>query len=103
MSRIKKDDQVIVIAGKDKGKTGRVMHIYKEDDRVLVETINIVKKAQRRTQANPQGGFANIERPLHISNIALVDKKTNKATRIGVKILKDGSKSRIAKRSGEVV
>lgn len=103
MSRIRKNDQVIVIAGKDKGKTGRVMHVYPENERILVESINVVKKAQRRSQANPQGGFNNIERTIHISNVALLDKKTNKPSRIGIKVLKDGTRSRISKRSGEVV
>lgn len=103
MQGIKKNDQVIVLAGKDKGKTGRVIGINVKDGRVLVESINQVKKTQRRTQDNPQGGFIDIERPIHISNVALIDKKTNKPTRVGVKILKDGSKVRVAKRSGEVI
>jgi large subunit ribosomal protein L24 len=103
MQSIKKNDQVIVLAGKDKGKTGRVIGINVKEQRVLVESINKVKKTQRRTQDNPQGGFIDIERPIHISNVALIDKKTNKPTRVGVKILKDGTKVRVAKRSGEVI
>lgn len=103
MFRIKKDDQIIVLAGKDKGKTGKVLEIYKSNQRVLVESINIVKKAQRPTQENQKGGFIEIERPIHLSNVALVDKKTNKATRTGIKILKDGSKVRVSKKSGEVI
>ena len=103
MLRIKKDDQVVVLTGKDKGKTGRVLRVYPDRDRVLVETINKVKKSQRPTQENQKGGFVEIELPIHISNVALIDKKSGRPTRIGVKILKDGSKVRIAKRSGEVV
>ena len=103
MFKIKKNDQVIVLAGKDKGKTGKVLHVNAKDQRVLVESINTVKKAQRPTQENQKGGFIDIERPIHLSNVALIDKKTNKPTRTGINILKDGSKVRISKKSGEVI
>ncbi len=103
MLRIKKDDQVMVITGKDKGKTGKVIQVLPEQFKAVVEKINMVKKAQRRTQQNQQGGFVELERPIHISNIMLIDKKTNKPTRIGASVLKDGSKIRISKRSGEVI
>ena len=103
MLRIKKNDQVMVIAGKDKGKTGKVLQILTEQQRAVVEHINLVKKAQRKTQQNQQGGFVNIEAPIHLSNIMLVDKKTNKPTRFGVSILKDGSRVRVSKKSKEVI
>lgn len=103
MLNIKKNDRVIVIAGKDKGKTGKVLKVFPKQNRVLVETLNKAKKAQRRTQENQQGGFVEIEQPIHRSNVMLVDKKTNKPTRFGVSILKDGTKVRISKRSGEVI
>ena len=103
MSRIKKDDQVIVIAGKDKGKTGRVLKVFPAKERAVVEHINVIKKAQRPTQENQQGGFIEIEAPIHISNIMLDDKKTNKPTRVGVKVLKDKSKVRVSRKSGEVI
>ena len=103
MLNIKKNDQVVVIAGKDKGKTGKVFKVFLKRDRVIVEHINLSKKAQRRTQENQQGGFIEIEMPIHRSNVMLVDKKTNRATRIGASILKDGTKVRIAKKSGEVI
>ena len=103
MLRIRKDDQVMVIAGKDKGKIGRVIHIYPQEERALVEHINVVKKSKRRTQKDTHGGFVDIEQPIHISNIMLIDKKTNKPTRIGASILKDGTKVRIARKSEEVV
>ncbi len=103
MLSIKKDDQVIIIAGKDKGKTGKVLKVFPAKRRALVEHINVVKKAQRRTQENQQGGFVDIEVPIHMSNIMLLDKKINKPTRFGVSILKDGSKVRISKKSGEVI
>ena len=103
MLHIRKNDQVYVIAGKDKGKTGKVIKILGSEQRVVVETINVVKKAMRKSQKNPQGGFVSVERPIHISNVMLFDKKLNKPTRIGASILKDGSKVRISKKSGEAI
>ena len=103
MLRIKKNDQIMVITGKDKGKTGKVLKIIPETNRAIVENINKMKKAQRRTQENQQGGFIEIEMPIHLSNIMLIDKKTNKPSRFGASVLKDGSKVRISKRSGEVI
>lgn len=103
MLKIKKNDKIIVLAGKDKGKTGRVLRVFPKTDRVLVENVNISKKAQRRTQENQKGGFVDIEVPIHISNVALVDKKFNRPTRYGASILKDGTKVRISRRSGEVI
>ncbi|MCB9772530.1 MAG: 50S ribosomal protein L24 [Candidatus Omnitrophica bacterium] len=100
---IKKDDIVKVIAGKDKGKTGKIIDVFPATNRVLVEKINLVKKAKRKTQANPQGGLIDIEAPIHRSNVMLIDKKTNKVSRFGVSILKDGSKARISKKSGEEI
>lgn len=101
MLRIKKDDQVLVIAGKDKGKSGKVMRVFPKDKRALVERVNMVKKSQRRTQQNPQGGIVEIEAPIHISNIMLVDKKNNQPTRFKASLLKDGTKQRLAVKSGE--
>ena len=103
MLDIRKDDQVVVIAGKDKGKTGKVLKVYPEEKRLIVEHINLSKKAQRPTQQNQQGGFVEIEMPIHRSNVMLVDKKTNQSTRFGVSVLKDGTKVRISKKSGEVI
>jgi large subunit ribosomal protein L24 len=103
MLTIKKDDVVKILAGKDKGKTGKVIGVHPETNRVIVEKINIVKKAQRKSQANPQGGLIDIEAPIHRSNVMLIDKKTNKPTRFGVRVLKDGSKTRISKKSGEEI
>ena len=103
MLRIRKNDQVKVIAGKDKGKTGKVLKVMKEANCAIVEHINMVKKAQRRTNDNQQGGFIEIEKPIHLSNIMLIDKKSNKPTRFGAKILKDGKKVRVSRKSGEVI
>lgn len=103
MLRIKKNDKVMVMTGKDKGKTGKVLHVFPEQEKVLVEKINLAKKSRRKTQQDQQGGFVEIEVPIHISNVMLVDKKTNQPTRFGVKILKDGTKVRVSKKSGEVI
>lgn len=103
MLPIRKNDQVAVIAGKDKGKTGKVLKVLRQQNRLIVEHINLVKKAQRRTQENQQGGFIEIEMPIHRSNVMLVDKKTNKPARFGSAVLKDGAKVRISKKSGEVI
>jgi len=103
MLSIKKNDTVVVIAGKDKGKTGRVLRIFPKTNRALVEHVNLVKKTKRKTQQDQQGGFVEIEAAIHLSNIMLVDKKLNKPTRFGISVLKDGTKVRISKKSGEVI
>jgi len=103
MLKIKKNDQVMVIAGKDKGKSGKVLRIYPDKQRALVEHVNLIKKAQRRTQQNQQGGFVDIEMPIHLSNIMLIDKKVKKPARFGVSVQKDGKKVRISKKSGDVI
>jgi len=99
--RIRKDDKVMVIAGKDKGKVGKVLRVFPRSQRVLVEKINFVKKSRRKTQQDQQGGIIDLEIPVHLSNVVLVDRRTNKRTRFGISILKDGSKVRISKKSQE--
>lgn len=103
MLSIKRDDVVKIITGKDKGKTGKVLHVFPEAQRLLVEKINLVKKARRKTQQNPQGGLVEMEAPIHRSNVMLIDKKGNKPARFGTKVLKDKSKVRISKKSGEEI
>jgi large subunit ribosomal protein L24 len=100
---VKKEDIVIVISGKDKGKKGRVIAAFPRENRVLVEGVNLVKKHARPSQANPQGGIITQEAPIHASNVMLVDPKTGLPTRIGYKVLDNGKKVRVAKRSGEVI
>ena len=104
MNKIKKGDEVIVLTGKDKGKTGNVVRAIPEDDRVLVENINVVKK---HTKPNPAegapGGIVDKEMPLHVSNVALVNPATGKADRVGFKTLDDGRKVRYFKSNGETV
>ncbi|UBH08809.1 50S ribosomal protein L24 [Macrococcus armenti] len=99
---IKKGDKVIVITGKDKGKTGTVIEALPKKDRVVVEGVNIVKKHQKPTQMNPEGGITEFEAAIHVSNVMLLDPKTNKPTRVGTKI-EDGKKVRVAKKSGEII
>lgn len=100
---VKKDDTVIVITGKDKGKKGRVIAAYPRENRVLVEGINMVKKHTKPNQANPQGGIIEQEAPIHASNVMHIDPKSGKPTRIGYKVLDNGKKVRIAKKSGEAI
>ncbi len=99
---IKKDDTVIVLAGKDKGKKGKVLKVLVKDERAIVEGINMVSKSQKPSAQNPQGGIVKKEAPIHISNLSLIDPKSGKATRISVK--HEGKNViRIAKKSGEEI
>ena len=102
MSNIKKGDKVIVTTGRDKGKKGEVLKIFPKEDRALVSGVNVVKRHQRQTQTQ-QGGIVNKESTIHLSNLAHVDPKSGKATRVGFKTLNDGRKVRFAKKSGEVI
>ena len=99
-ARIRKDDTVIVIAGKDKGRSGRVLKALPKEERVVVEGLNLVKRHTAPNMANPQGGVIAKEASLHISNVALRDPKTGKATRVGFKVNDKGQKVRVAKGSG---
>jgi len=101
-AKIKKGDQVIVLAGRDKGKKGEVFQIMPKDGRALVRGVNVVRKHQRQT-AQQEGGIIAKEAPIHVSNLALEDPKDGKPTRVGFKRLDDGRKVRFAKRSGEVI
>lgn len=96
---IKKGDKVKVLSGKDKGAEGTILRAYPQSMRVTVEKVNMVTKAMRPTQANPQGGLSRMEAPIHVSNVALVCPKCNKATRVGVK-RDSGKKIRTCKKCG---
>lgn len=98
-AKIRKGDKVIVISGRDKGRTGEVVEVRPDDNRAVVRGVNMVKRHQKQT-AQQEGGIISKELPIHISNIALADPKGGKATRVGFKVLKDGKKVRVAKRSG---
>ena len=101
--KIKKGDKVVVITGKDKGVKGEVLSVLPAKRRVVVEGVNVVQKHRKPTQLNPQGGIEKIEKSIDISNVALLDPKEDKATRVGYKALKDGKKVRVARRSGETI
>lgn len=100
---IKKNDTVVVLAGEDKGKTGKVLKVLVEKNRALVEGVNMVSKSTKPSAKNPQGGIVKQEAPIHISNLSLVDPKSGKPTRVGIKVTEDGKKVRIAKKSGEEI
>ena len=100
--KIKKGDRVVVTTGKDKGKSGQVVRVIPDENRAVVSGVNVAKRHQRQT-AQQEGGIVNKELPIHISNLALIDPKDGKATRVGYKTLADGKKVRVAKRSGETI
>jgi large subunit ribosomal protein L24 len=102
MSNIRKGDNVVVITGSDKGKKGSVLKVFPKENRALVQGVNMVKRHQRQTQTQ-QAGIVSKEAPVQLSNIAHVDPKSGKATRIGLKTLSDGRRVRFAKKSGEVI
>jgi len=101
---IRKNDQVVIRAGKDRGKRGRVLSVVPEKNRVVVEGVNLIK---RHTRPNPQknikGGIVEREASIHASNVMLVDPETNQPTRVGTKVLQDGTRVRIGRKSGAVV
>ncbi|MBP6342323.1 MAG: 50S ribosomal protein L24 [Candidatus Omnitrophica bacterium] len=103
MLRIKRDDKVMVISGKEKGKTGKVVKVFPKEQRAIVESVNVIKKAVRKSDTYPQGGYVELEKPIHLSKLMIVDSKTSKPSRISAKLLKDGSKVRISKETGEVI
>jgi large subunit ribosomal protein L24 len=100
--KIRKGDKVVAITGKDKGKTGEVLRVLRKEDRVLVQGLNLVKRHQRPSQVSP-GGILEKEASLHISNVALIDPKTDGPTRVGFKVVEGERKVRVARRSGEMI
>ncbi len=101
--RIRKNDTVIIVAGNDKGKEGRVLKVYPDKNRIIVEKVNMVKRHTRPNQAMPQGGIQEKEGPIDASNAMLVCPNTGKQTRIGKDILSDGTRARVSKKSGEML
>jgi large subunit ribosomal protein L24 len=102
MQKIRKGDKVVVLAGKDKGRTGEVLRVMPKDDKAVVRGVNMIVRHQRQTQ-NQEGGLIRKEAPIHLSNIAVADPKDGKTpTRVGFEV-RDGKKVRVAKRSGEVI
>lgn len=101
--KLKKNDNVVVITGKDKGKTGVVKQVMPQDNRVVVVGVNMVTRHTKPSQRNPQGGLVKKEMPIHASNVSLIDPKDSKATRVGYRVDTKGNKVRYAKRSGEQI
>ena len=101
-AKIKKGDRVVVLAGRDKGRSGEVLQVLPKLDRAVVSGVNVVKRHQRQTMKQ-EAGIVSKEAAVHLSNLALADPKDGKATRVGFKVLDDGRKVRVAKRSGELI
>jgi large subunit ribosomal protein L24 len=101
-AKIKKGDKVVVLTGRDKGRTGEVVRVMPKEERALVRGVNLVKRHQRQTM-NQEGGIIQKEAPIQLSNLALADPKDGKPTRVGFKVLDDGRKVRFAKRSGDLI
>jgi len=101
--RLKKGDTVVVRTGKYKGKTGKVLATHPTENKVTVEGVNIVKKHQKPNKEHPQGGIIEITKPIDVSKVGLQDPTTKKATRIGYKVTKEGTKVRVAKSSGKEI
>lgn len=100
--KVRKGDRVIVTTGRDKGKTGEVLRVLPKESRVLVQGVNIVKRHQRPTQMSP-GGIVEKESSIHISNVAHIDPKTDRPTRVGMRVDEGGRKLRVARRSNETI
>ncbi len=100
--RIKKGDEVMVIAGRDKGKKGSVLRVMPAEERLIVQGVNMVKRHTRASMAST-AGIVDKEAPIHVSNVAVADPKTGKPSRVGVKIIKDGTRVRFARASGEII
>jgi len=103
MNKIKKNDVVMTIAGKDSGKTGRVLAVFPRESKILVEGINFIKKHARRTQKDQQGGIVQRELPVSISNVMLICKSCNRPTKVGLTVLQDKTKARVCKKCKEII
>ena len=103
IAHVRKGDTVIVVAGKERGKKGKVLRVIPEKGRVVVERINMIKKHQKPTQKLRQGGIIEREGAIHLSNVMLVDPGSDRPTRVGMRALSDGKKVRVARRSGEML
>jgi len=106
--KIRKNDQVVVISGNHRGRKGKVLKVFPDSQRVIIEGINLIKRHTRPSQRNPQGGIVEKEAPIHVSNVMLADPKLGVPTRVGTRMLKGSSKNsrnrvRVAKKSGEII
>ena len=101
-AKIKKGDKVVVLTGRDKGRSGEVVQVMPKEERAIVRGVNLVKKHQKQSM-NQEGGIISKEAAIHLSNLALIDPASDKPTRVGFRTLEDGKKVRVSKRSGEVI
>jgi large subunit ribosomal protein L24 len=101
-AKIKKGDKVVVLTGRDSGRTGEVISVSPKDEKALVRGVNMVKRHQKQSM-NQEGGIISKEAPIHLSNLAVADPKDGKPTRVGFRVLEDGRKVRFAKRSGDLI
>ncbi len=102
-AKIRKGDKVVVLSGRDKGKTGEVVASLPKDGKVVVSGVNVAARHRKASQVNPQGGIERKEAPMHVSKVAILDPKDGKATRVRFEMAKDGKKVRVAARSGEKI
>jgi large subunit ribosomal protein L24 len=102
-AKIKKGDKVVVLTGRDKGRTGEVQTVFPSENRAIVDGVNLVKRHTKQSAQNPEGGILTKAAPIQLSNLALADPKDGKPTRVGFKVLDDGRKVRFAKRSGDLI
>ncbi|EKF18427.1 50S ribosomal protein L24 [Nitratireductor pacificus] len=102
MQKIRKGDKVVVLTGKDKGRSGEVVKVMPKEDKAVVRGVNLVRRHQKQS-AQTEGGIISMEAPIHLSNLAVADPKDGKPTRVGFQVQKDGKKVRVAKRSGETI
>jgi len=101
-AKIKKGDKVVILSGKDKGRTGEVTRALPRDGKVVVSGVNVIARHRKPSQTNPQGGIDRVEAPMHVSKVAIADPKTGKPTRVRFEV-KDGKKVRVAVKSGETI
>jgi large subunit ribosomal protein L24 len=101
--RLKKNDTVRVIAGEDKGKEGKILKVFPDKGRIIVEKVNLIKRHTRPSKSLPQGGIIEKEAPINATNVMLVCPKTGKPTRIGSQVLSDGSRARVSRKSGDMI
>ncbi|MBK7187850.1 MAG: 50S ribosomal protein L24 [bacterium] len=101
--RLKKNDTVRVITGEDRGKEGRILKVFPDKGRIIVEKVNLIKRHTRPSKSVPQGGIVEKEAPINATNVMLVCPKSGKPTRVGAEVLSDGSRARVSKKSGEMI
>jgi large subunit ribosomal protein L24 len=101
--KLRKGDEVVVITGEDRGKRGKILRVFPEKRRVIVEGINFIRRHTRPSQSNPQGGIVQREAAIHVSNVMIVDPKSDRGSRIGARVHEDGTRDRVARASGEIL